>query len=160
MSLMKKPMGNAMTDAARQADFLEYACSRLQSAGLEYSVVKVDPAERNAFGDTFAIFLVNEFLLRLVRDRGQVFADVAAVEKPDRYFQLDDLDVALDIVDFHHVATRNEPEDVDSVLARVKSLHALYSAALGPLEYENTARAVSAVSRRRASLIMSGPAQD
>ena len=144
---MDKPMKNS--------DFLGVACSLLRDAGIGYVIEQADPTDGGAFGDSIAVFRVGNLLLRLVRDRGQIFADIASATRPDLFFQLDDLNVALGISDQAEVVARSEPEDIDRTLARLSSLRETYSAALMPESYANTMRAAIAAAKRRGELLLS-----
>ena len=144
-----------MDKTMQSYDFRALASSILNEAGIAYEYEQGDPAADGAFGDATAVFRVSNFLLRLVRDRGQIFADIAASTRPDRFFQMDDLDVALGISNQLEIVARSEPEDIRRALARLNSLRDTYSAALTPESLDDTMRAVAAAAKCRGKLMLS-----
>lgn len=69
--------------------------SELGEAGLgDAELVSAAPVSA-AFGDTVAVFLISPLLVRFVRDRGEVFIDLASQSAPDILHQVDDIGIVM-----------------------------------------------------------------
>lgn len=77
--------------------------------------------ESNAFGDTAVVFRIGSLLLRFTKERGEEFLDLAASVEPAVFHQFDDVDIAMGWKSINDVLAKREPEDIDILLARIKS---------------------------------------
>ena len=87
------------------------------------------------FGDAQVTFKCGPLLLRAVRDRGQVFLDMASSAAPTQFHQLDDVEVAMGWKTVDEILAKKEPEDLTVLLRRLASnLSMLCDAFSGPRE--------------------------
>lgn len=102
-----------------EGDFAANVRRRMVDAGLtDAAVVSVGP-ESGAFGNTMAIFRVQQLLIRVVRDRGEDFLDIGCVELPGAFFQYDDVEIALGWRSVEDVLAKQAPEPLPTLLERV-----------------------------------------
>ena len=68
---------------------------RLATANLkDVEEVSFSP-EQASFGNSEAVFRIGSVLLRLIRDRGQEFLDLASSVEPTVFHQFDDVEIAM-----------------------------------------------------------------
>ena len=58
-------------------------------------------------------------ILHFVKDRGQELVDIAMTGAPDRFFLIDDLDVAMNWRSVDEVLAKRQPEKLDAIFARL-----------------------------------------
>ena len=75
--------------------------------------------EGSAFGDRYTTYRIGNFLLRIVREKGQEFVDIAFASEPQTFFQCDDVDVAMRWKSVKDVVEKLEPESLIGVLSRL-----------------------------------------
>jgi len=93
--------------------------SAIRRAGIpEARIIRWEP-ESEPFGDTSVVFHLGPILLRVTRDRGQEFVDVASRNAPTTFYQFDDLAIAMGWSTPEHVLSRQDPEALDLVLHRL-----------------------------------------
>jgi acetolactate synthase regulatory subunit len=105
----------------------------LAAAGLGGAELLSVRPESPGFGDCAATFRLGHVLLRVVRDRGESFVDLAAASHPDRFSQYDDIEIAMGWRSVEEVLARKQPEKLERVLERIRArlteLNAAFSAA-------------------------------
>ena len=92
----------------------------LRRVGLPARIVGAS-GEASSFGDGEVLAHLDTLLLRLVRDRGQEFLDLARVSRPSHFHRFDDVEVALGWRSLADMLARTEPEPLHLVLERVRS---------------------------------------
>jgi hypothetical protein len=134
---------------------VESMCAKLRDAGLESAeLVSISPAA-NAFGDTVAVFRIGPVLLRVTRERGQEFVDLASGVEPGIFHQFDDVEIAMGWRSIDEVLGKREPEPIESVLQRVNAnLAPLFDAFSDDQERLTRAR-VERAGRNRGEAFMS-----
>jgi len=95
------------------------ATELLRDAGIGDAQVLRDRYDEQDFGDAEAVFKIGKLLLRFVRDRGQDFVDLTSAMSPDRFYQFDDVEVAMGWSSIEDVVSKSDPEDLAAVLGRV-----------------------------------------
>jgi hypothetical protein len=86
---------------------------------LDFELFRARPPDVKHFGDAEAVFRVGTLLLRLVRDRGQEFMDLATSATPDKFHQFDDVVIAMGWKTIDEVLAKREPEPLSQTLARL-----------------------------------------
>ncbi len=121
--------------------FTEAVRAELEKVGLDSAELVSSVPESAVFGDAAAIFQVGPLLLRVTRERGQQFVDMAAQAEPTKFHQFDDVDIAMGWRSLDEVLAKQEPEPINMVLQRVKeNLDALIDAFSGGREQFTRAR--------------------
>jgi len=92
----------------------------MRRVGLAAQIVGAS-GKASSLGDGEVLARLDPLLLRLVRDRGQEFLDVAAASSPDQFHQFDDLEIALGWRSLADVLAKTEPEPLHVVLERLRS---------------------------------------
>jgi acetolactate synthase regulatory subunit len=104
----------------------------LAAAGLGGAKLVSAQLESPGFGDCSATFRLGHILLRVVRDRGESFVDLAAASRPDTFSQYDDVEIAMGWRSVEEVLARKQPEKLERVLERIRArlmeLNAAFSA--------------------------------
>jgi hypothetical protein len=114
------------------------------SAGL----VSVDPAGPDGVSEA-ATFELDDLLLRFVRERTEVYLDIATKAPDPEFHQFDDVEIALGWTSVEEVLKKASPEPLDSVIARVARCVASLKAELyGPHAEWTRARILRANSDR------------
>ena len=98
---------------------LEARARRLAAAASIEPVEVVSYEERSQFGDGEVVLCVNGILLKIVRDRGQEFLDVASICCPEKFYQFDDVEIAMGWRAIEDVLAKTEPEPLEQVLERL-----------------------------------------
>jgi hypothetical protein len=70
--------------------------------------------------DGHVVFHVESLLLRVTRDRGQVFLDLGSVHSPEHFHQFDDVEIAMGWRSVGSVLAKTEPEALEAILARLR----------------------------------------
>jgi hypothetical protein len=96
------------------------ASALLESAGFIGASLQSETPPEAHFGNSQAVFRVGWLLLRFTRDRGQDFVDLAGCLKPARFYQFDDVEIAMGWATIDHVISKVEPEPLAVVLARLR----------------------------------------
>lgn len=99
----------------------------LKTLGLQDIEVLREMYDPLHFGNAEVLIRVGRLLVRIQRDRGQDFVDLGSTASPDRFYQVDDVDIAMGWKSVAEVLAKKQPESLASVLGR------LYQH-LGPLE--------------------------
>lgn len=106
----------------------------------------VDSAE---FGNAEAVFRIHALLLRFVRDRGQVFVDLASSASPTEFHELDNVEIGMGWKTIDEVLAKREPEELGAVLGRLReNLEALNHAFSDEREHLTRARVERAARER------------
>jgi hypothetical protein len=105
----------------------------LHAAGVEGASLvraRTDPA---TFGDGEVVIQLGCLLLRVIRDRGQEFLDVASSLHPERFFPYDDMEIAMGWTTVTAVLERQELEGLANTVfraaSRLRELQAAFSEA-------------------------------
>jgi hypothetical protein len=96
------------------------AMNRLREANLSGELVSHTPDDEDSFGNAQAVFRVDSLLMCLIRDRGQVFVEVGSADMPGRFYQFDDVSVAMGWRSTDDVFARKEPEQVGTILSKIR----------------------------------------
>jgi hypothetical protein len=99
--------------------FVNVVERELKAVGLAGAHLLQQSSEGNPFGDTDAVFGLGSLLIRVVKDRGQVFVDLASSESPSTFHELDDVDIAMGWKTVEQVLGKKEPEPLNSILGRL-----------------------------------------
>ncbi len=129
--------------------FVDHVRERLQRAGLAGAELVSCSPEPVVFDNAEAVFRAGSLLLRLVRERGQEFLDLAASAAPQRFHQFGDLELALGWTKVPEVLARKDPEDLDLVLARVASRFAELESVLSADRLRGTEAKIEQAARER-----------
>jgi hypothetical protein len=136
-------------ESARTSTFVEGVRDALAAAGLRGAVKITHTPESGPFGDTQVIFQFGRFLLKFVRDRLQVFVDLASISSPTEFHQFDEVEIAMGWKTIDQVLAKREPEELSSVLGRLKEhLEALKDAFSNERELLTRARVLRAARER------------
>jgi hypothetical protein len=131
------------------APFSESVKAQLANAGLSRAeLVSASPGGQ-PFGDAVLIFRLDGMLLRIVRDRGQVFLDVGATSAPTEFYQYGDIEVAMRWKTLDQVLAKRQPEDLGAVLARLHARLADLSDAFSGNRAELTRARLERASKER-----------
>lgn len=98
---------------------------------VEFEASDYDPA---SFGNAFVVLAGVHFRLRLVRDRGEVFAQVAAVADPDHWYPLQRVVRAIGA----SPAPPERPSSVEELAALVTVHHAELELGLAQDRFDGT----------------------
>ena len=121
--------------------FVDKIKGQLLAAGLNDAEELDCTPEARTFGDASAVFRLGSLLLRVTRERGQEFLDIAASVEPKVFHQFDDVDIAMGWKSVDEVLAKREPENIAAVLARVSANRsALGEAFSGDREHLTRAR--------------------
>ncbi|MBI2397883.1 MAG: hypothetical protein HYV17_08795 [Xanthomonadales bacterium] len=108
-----------MIKDACKSPFAKSIAARIGAAGLgDFELVSEMP-DSSSFGDAEAVFRLGPLTLRFSRDRGQELVDVAFGDMPERFFLVDDIDIALGWKSIDEALSKQEPESLESVLGRL-----------------------------------------
>jgi hypothetical protein len=123
------------------------ARNALAHGGLAAKLIseRFDPAH---FGDAEVVLAIHDLVLRLTRDRGQYFLDLASAQAPTRFFPLSDIEVAFGWRPAGHEADAAN-ESLEQQLARLQSRFSELTAAFSPSSFADTLKAVDSAKRAR-----------
>jgi hypothetical protein len=112
--------------------YAEYVLSQLEAAGIgPVAFIFEMPPDQRRFGNALAVFGVGSMILRITRDRGQEFLDIAASTKPTRYFGFTDIEIAMGWTTIQEVRAKGEhpalSEPLDRLRAHFDGLNAAFS---------------------------------
>ena len=128
--------------------FSDSTLARLREVGFaESHLVRASP-EGKSFGDAEVVFRVGTLLLRIVRERGQEFVDLATSATPDKFHHFDDVEIAMGWKTIDEVLAMREPEHLTRVLARLSQHFAELDEASSAERERFTARVESAARDR------------
>lgn len=102
-----------------------------------------------SFGDGEAVFAMGELLLRVVRDRGQYFVDVASTVAPETFYKYEDLAVALGWITLDSALERTAAEPLPTVLRQPAGGFPDLQRALSPPHEPATRKTLDAVAASR-----------
>jgi hypothetical protein len=97
---------------------VQEALTRLKASGFEDAEVIREVYDDQSFGNAEAVFRVDRFFVQFLRDRGQDFVSIAFPTSPERFFQFDDIEIAMGWKSVDQVLAKREPEGLASVLNR------------------------------------------
>jgi hypothetical protein len=129
--------------------FAESVAARLNAAGLGQAELVSAVQDDASFGNAEVIFRAGSLRLRFVRDRGQEFLEMASDAAPTRFFQFDDVELALGRKTIREILAAHEPERLEVMLARLaKDVAELNDAFSGDRERLTRARVEQAARAR------------
>src|SRR5262245_27207216 len=102
-------------------NFADNITSQLIAAGLSRATLVSSSSDGSSFGDTEVIFKLDALLLRFVRDRGQIFLDIASSAAPAEFHQYCDVEVAMGWRTIDQILARREPEAIGAVLTALQT---------------------------------------
>ena len=108
-----------MNKQNQEVAFSDGVKAQLANAGLSQAALVSASPGGQPFGDAAVMFRVDGMLLRIVRERGQVFLEVAAVAASNEFHQYDDVEIAMGWKTIDQVLAKREPEDLGTVLTRL-----------------------------------------
>jgi hypothetical protein len=108
-----------MNQQNQEVAFPDAVKLQLTGAGLGQATLLNTSPEGQPFGDAAIVFGIDGLLLRVVRERGQAFLEVAAASAPTEFQQYDDVEIAMGWKSIDQVLGKREPEDLGAVFARV-----------------------------------------
>jgi len=120
----------------------------LAEAGLHGALV-ASRQDDQSFGDAEAIYQVGSLLLRFVRDRGQDFLDIAAVNAPDQFHRFDDVEIATGLKTETQNPMEDRPEGIADTVARIASLVPVMETAFDGQHIAETVGKIAGVSESR-----------
>jgi hypothetical protein len=139
-----------MTDkVTTPATFISVVRHALAAAGLNEAKEISRAPESDHFGNTEAIFRVDCLLLRFVRDRLETFLDLGSTTSPTVFHQFDDVEIALGWKTIDQVLAKREPEDLVTVLKRVRANFASLKDAFSGDQERLTRASVERAARER-----------
>ena len=105
-----------------QSEMLSESVQRaLEAAGLGGAQLVSLRQESPGFGDCAVTFGLGHLFLRVVRDRGELFVDLAAKDRPGQFLQYDDVEIAMGWRSIEEVLAKKAPEALDRVLERIQA---------------------------------------
>lgn len=94
----------------------------LLSSGVKVHDVITERVDSGNFDNAEAVIRSDSLLLRVVRDRGQMFIDVAPGIAPDRFYQLPDIEVALGRTTIDKVLDQRAVAEFGDTLDRLRAV--------------------------------------
>ncbi len=130
--------------------FVDEVVARLERAGIYDAKLLKANYSAESFGNSEAIFSVGSLVLRVVRDRGQEFLELATSAAPEQFYQFGDVEIAMRWKTIGDVLGEREPEGFDSTFGRLREhIGELTQAFVGPQERLTRAR-IEKVTKERA----------
>jgi hypothetical protein len=114
---------------------LDEAKSALEEAGFGQPPLAESRADDRRETASFA---VDPIVLRFLRERGEDFLDVAIASYPSRFWQFDDVAIALGLRTVDQVIARTQPEALVEPLRVAKANWTVIEAAFRPQRLEAT----------------------
>lgn len=128
------------------------ATKRLAEFGIKEPVLLRQRYYPESFGNAEAVFQIAGLLVRFVRDRGQDFVDLASVSNPEKFYQFDDVHIAMGWKSVDEIVGKQRPEPLHEVVGRfshnLDEIEAVFSS-IERLERAATARREASVARLR-----------
>src|SRR5262245_40586595 len=91
----------------------------LSTAGLDGAILFSDHYDAESFGNGEALFGLGPLIIRILRDRGQDFVDLAPSVSPSEFMQLDDVGLALGWWPLWEVLERGHPLPLSECLTTI-----------------------------------------
>ena len=136
--------------AQRENPLLVKWTRMLAAAGISEANLLSERYDPEHFGDGEAIFqLSGAIVLRLVRDRGEDFVDIAPHSAPDERFRWDDVCIALGWRKVENVVGRTHPVPMQEELAEVVAHASDLELALGGERLPSTRKVVRTAAQQR-----------
>lgn len=136
--------------AQRENPLLAMWTRMLATAGISEANLLSERYDPEHFGDGEASFqLLGAIVLRLVRDRGEDFVDIAPGSAPDERFRWDDVCIALGWRKIEDVVRRTHPAPMQEELAEVVSHASDLESALGVGRLPLTRKLVRTAAQQR-----------
>jgi hypothetical protein len=110
--------------------------------------VQEDVSDLDHFGDSIIVLTSSHLRIRIVRDMGQVFADIASLLQPDVWWQLGDV-LSVAIGDLVHCLPT--PPELANVAKAILANHKAIEYAFSDNRYEVTRRGLETIIADRVS---------
>jgi hypothetical protein len=101
-----------------------------------------------------AIFRIGPLLVRVVQERGQRFVDIGAQSEPTRFYQFDDVEIAMGWRSVDDVLAKEEPDPIELVLHRILANLDVLTDAFAPGEEQLTRSRIDRAADRRGQAFM------
>ena len=138
------------------SSFVDSIESRLNETGLsEAEFVSATP-ESPGWRDADAIFRLGPFRLKFIRDHRQEFVELASEPVPEKFYQFDDVAMAMGWWSLEDVFGGSEPRPIDEILQHVTSNFALLSDSFSGDRERLTRARVERAGRERTKAIIDG----
>lgn len=132
----------------------EKAEQELSDAGLGPATLEREMHNEDQFGNAEAIFSIGSLRLRFLRDRGQDFLELGSRAEPEQFFLVDDVEVAMGWKAVEGVLTKQHPDDLRDVLARVGAKRKELEHAFSLSNWPNSARRFESATKKRGELFL------
>ena len=97
----------------------EAVLERLNTVGLSNGVIVSSVAGSDTSANATVVIRTGPLLLRIVRDRGQEFLELASVEAPTGFHQFDDVEISMGWTSIDEVLAKREPENLGDIFSRL-----------------------------------------
>lgn len=95
------------------------ATKRLAEFGIKEPVLLRQRYDAESFGNAEAVFQIGGLIVRFVRDRSQDFVDLASVSNPEKFYQFDDMHIAMGWKSVDEIVGKQRPEPLHEVVGRL-----------------------------------------
>lgn len=127
--------------------------SAFRQAGLVPDECLSATYDARSFGNAAVVFRVGCMRLKVVKDRGEEFIDVAGSSEGDRFHSIIDVGVALGWLSTHELLSQGTVEPLPHALQRVAEHWSELSIAMAPERLPTTEAAVRQAMEERARLM-------
>jgi hypothetical protein len=136
------------------ASLREKAEKELSDAGFGAATLEREMYDEDQFGNAEAVFSIGSLRLRFLRDRGQEFLELGSLAEPGRFFLVDDVEVAMGWKAVEDVLTKQHPDDLRDVVARVGAKRKELEHAFSLSNWPNSARCLESAAKMRGELFL------
>ena len=120
------------------SEFLELVGSILTPALAEVGLLVTDTRAGDSFGDAYAVFDGQDFRVRVIRDRGQVFVDIASATEATNWFNLPIVAAVLGFEASNEAPGIDDETKLSWIATLVRSQAKNLEAAFTPAHYKRT----------------------
>jgi len=142
--------------------FTKHIMDLLKAAGLNGAVLIFEmPPNQRSFGNALSVLGLGSVLLRFVRDRGQLFLDVAPSTRPESYYPFWTVQAAMGWRAFDEPAPASDLDTLHDTLDCLSRHHDELQIAFSAANFSSTLTKLEKTSRELAALIttVQGPIQ-
>jgi hypothetical protein len=132
----------------------ERAERELSDAGFGPATLEREMRDEDQFGNAEAVFSIGSLRFRFLRDRGQEFLELGSLAEPGRFFLVDDVEVAMGWKAVEQVLTKQCPDDLRDVLARVGAKRKELEHAFSLPNWSDSARRFESAAKKRGELFL------
>jgi hypothetical protein len=127
----------------------EKAERELSDAGFGPATLERDTCDEDQFGNAEAVFNIGSLRFRFLRDRGQEFLELGSSAEPGRFFLVDDVEVAMGWKTVEEALTKQCPDDLRDVLARIGAKRKEIKSAFSLANWPDSARRFESAAKKR-----------